>query len=398
MRMRQVGWLVVLLAVGSTASAAGAAHATAALATDYSKPANWLCWPGRADDACAGDLRTTVVEADGSARVEEFHADPHPAIDCFYVYPTVSRAPSLNAPLLVGAEQRLVAGHQAARFTSRCRVFSPVYRQRTLVALRSALAGDSLYGDEVPVLEDVGYRDLRDAWHYYLAHENRGRGVVLIGHSQGAFLLKHLLADEVDGKPVQARLVSAILAGENFVVPAGARVGGDLRSIPLCTREAALGCVIAYASYRASPPPPASAIFGRLRPPQPGRVVACVNPAEVAGQGEGLKPYFGARPAPGDEHGGAGRWAADLDIATPFIAVPGLVSARCVVEGDVSYLAVTVHAAPGDRRAPDIPGDLVRAGTVRPEWGLHVVELDLLLGNLLDLVGLQAEAWRAAHR
>ena len=30
----------------------------------YSNKAAWLCWPGRAD-ACASDLTTTVVKADG---------------------------------------------------------------------------------------------------------------------------------------------------------------------------------------------------------------------------------------------------------------------------------------------------------------------------------------------
>ena len=33
---------------------------------DYSKPELWLCRPGRTDDACAIDLTTTVIKADGT--------------------------------------------------------------------------------------------------------------------------------------------------------------------------------------------------------------------------------------------------------------------------------------------------------------------------------------------
>ena len=95
------------------------------------------------------------------------------------------------------------------------------------------------------------YDDVRDAWRHYLEHDNRGRGVVLIGHSQGSFILTELIRQEIDGKPVQSRLVSALLLGATFAVPqrqgrwriaptdsalsqAGAdRMRRDLRVVPL---------------------------------------------------------------------------------------------------------------------------------------------------------------------
>ncbi len=52
------------------------------------------------------------------------------------------------------------------------------------------------------------------AWRDYLAHDNHGRGVVLIGHSQGAYVLRHLVKTVIDRSPAQRRLlVSAILLG-----------------------------------------------------------------------------------------------------------------------------------------------------------------------------------------
>src|SRR5690242_11978446 len=63
---------------------------------DYSKGENWLCRPGR-QDACAVDLTTTVVAADGKLTEEKWTANPKAPIDCFYVYPTVSNDPTPNS-------------------------------------------------------------------------------------------------------------------------------------------------------------------------------------------------------------------------------------------------------------------------------------------------------------
>src|SRR5271157_4761574 len=67
---------------------------------DYSDPALWICRPGRAD-ACAVNLDATVIAKDGSTTRETFRADADAAIDCFYVYPTVSREPTGNADFAI---------------------------------------------------------------------------------------------------------------------------------------------------------------------------------------------------------------------------------------------------------------------------------------------------------
>ena len=60
---------------------------------DYSADASWLCRPGK-KDACAVDLNTTIVKADGSFAREDWKGDPNAPIDCFYVYPTDRRVAS----------------------------------------------------------------------------------------------------------------------------------------------------------------------------------------------------------------------------------------------------------------------------------------------------------------
>jgi hypothetical protein len=282
---------------------------------DYGKPANWLCWPGR-DDACASDLTTTLIAADGSTSLEAFKVEPDAPIDCFYVYPTISRDPDVISDMIPGPEERSVVVQQAARLHAHCRLYAPMYRQFTLAALRRTLAGGS--GGPRPM---VGYDDVRDAWNYYLKHENHGRGVVLVGHSQGSGVLAGLIREEIDGRPEQKRLVSAILMGASIAVPTGADVGGDFKSIPLCHAATQLGCLITYASFRDTSPPPPNSRFGQPRLTRgPGLEAACVNPAALGGGSGETHAYFGVTLL--GEAGGAYPWLKGRKIDTPFVAVP----------------------------------------------------------------------------
>ncbi len=264
---------------------------------DYADKANWLCWPGR-DDACASDLTTTVVKADGTTSVESLRADPDAPIDCFYVYPTVSRENAVVSDMVVGPEERNVVIQQAARLRAKCRLYAPMYRQFTLAALRAALTGQPPPGP-APPRQSISFDDVADAWSYYLAHDNHGRGVVLVGHSQGSGMLTELLAEKIDGKPAQAHLVSAILMGIPLPVPAGGDVGGAFKTIPLCHSASQLGCVIAYSSFRDTSPPPVNARFGRPRDPKAvGMEAACVNPANLAAVRARPRPTSARRSRP----------------------------------------------------------------------------------------------------
>ena len=77
-------------------------------------------------------------------------------------------------------------------------------------------------------------------------------------------------------------------------------------------------------------------------------------------------------------------------ITTPFVALPGLVSSRCATDGTHSYLELHVNPDAGPR-VDDIGGDLT------PEWGMHLVDVNVAIGTLIDLVAQQAAAWVAAH-
>jgi hypothetical protein len=364
-----------IIATLTTAVATAQPVAAAPLANDYHLATNWLCLPGRAD-ACRTDQAATAVAVNGTTTPVPWHAATAPKVDCFYVYPTVSLDPGPNSDMVPGPEETSVVNQQLNRFAAQCRVFAPMYRQVTITALRSVMTGAPMGGID----RELPYRDVRDAWRTYLADHNKGRGVVLIGHSQGSGVLKRLLAEEIDGKPVQAQLVTAILGGTNVLVPAGKLTGGDLKTIPLCTASGQRGCVISFVSFRADAPPPANSRFGRTA--VAGMKVACVNPAALGGGSGTADGYF-----PTDRIGLTEQppvvWAKGATIATPFVTVPGLITAECVDRDGAQYLALTVHGDPAGARTSTIGGDVVVGGTVLADWGLHLIDINASIGNLV---------------
>ena len=208
---------VFLVALALLAGPALAAPAVAAPAPtpDYGRPENWLCRPGKVD-ACDANQDATVIKADGSRGTERFSAASDPKFDCFYVYPTVSLDPTPNSDMIAGPEENAVAASQAGRFAKHCRMFAPLYRQVTLSALQASLRGKPVAADRA-----MAYADVKAAWDEYLAYDNHGRGVVLIGHSQGSGILKQLVADAIEGSAEQALIISVLIPGTNLLVTGG---------------------------------------------------------------------------------------------------------------------------------------------------------------------------------
>jgi hypothetical protein len=360
----------------------------AATPTDYSNPDVWLCRPGRSD-ACSAPQDATKVAVDGALTREAFHAAKNPPIDCFYVYPTVSNESTGNSDLTITVAEKNVVNAQFARFAAKCRVFAPMYRQVTLTALRALIAGKPMDVDR-----DLGYGDILAAWNYYLEHDNKGRGVVLVGHSQGSGVLTRLIKEQIDGKPVQAKMISAILMGTSLPVPKGAEVGGAFMHIPVCRSNAQLGCVIAFASFRATSPPPANSRFGKA---PDGQQAVCANPAALAGGSGPLDAYMSVnRIATAIDSPDPYPWTnPPKHIDTAFVKVPGLLTAECVTDEHGSYLAVTLHPTQGAVRANEISGDVRVNGQVLEDWGLHLIDANLNMGNLVAIVADESKAYLA---
>ena len=79
-------------------------------------------------------------------------------------------------------------------------------------------------------------------------------------------------------------------------------------------------------------------------------------------------------------------------IATPMLRVVGLLKAQCRSSAFASYLEVSVQRGPDSPASRDIQGDLVEP------LGLHLVDMEVARGNLIDLVGRQTGSYLDSTR
>ena len=356
------------------------------LAGSASAKTKWLCRPGLAHNPCQVSLKTTIFSPAGKQLgVVTKRAVKKPKVDCFYVYPTVSDQKTLQANLSIDPEERSIALYQAARYSQYCRVFAPMYRQLTIGGIGAGPA------DAIKALKSA-YKDVLAAWKDYLTHFNHGRGVILIGHSQGSGQLTQLVRTQIDSKPkMRKRLVSALLLGGGVNVRPGEDLGGSFNHINACHSPTQLGCVIAWSTFDG--PVPANSRFGRgagpfalvFGQPTSGVEPLCTNPASLGpGPGE-LIPIEPTQPfAPGTSiAAGIALLQVPFPSApTPWIEIPGAYSAQCSHADGASVLQITPRdGAPLPHPSPDAT------------WGLHLMDANIGLGNLLDIVKSEIGAY-----
>ncbi len=381
---RRVAAMAILVAAAAVLLIAALAPSDASAAT------KWLCKPGTKPNPCKGSLETTVFKSDGSSSVQTPANARKPKYDCFYVYPTVSEQPTPNANKDIDPQQTAIAQYQASRYSEDCKVYAPVYRQATLAAI-----GDPDNVDQGTFTK--AYGDVLKAWRNYLRNYNRGRGVVLIGHSQGTGMLSTLLSSEIEkSKSQRKRLISAILLGGNVTVRKGKDVGGTFKRTPLCHSPRQTGCVIAFSTFNQTPPE--GALFGRTNGPfaaipegkDPADYkVACTNPADLKGnQSSPVETIARSEPFPGTlgigitiMYGGPAPTAA-----TPWITPQDHYTARCdYTDGASSLLTSPVGDAKVLNPSPD------------PTWGLHLLDANVALGDLVDVVRTEGKRYVKRH-
>jgi hypothetical protein len=251
-----------------------------------------------------------------------------------------------------------------------------MYRQATQAALSD---GEAF----TPEVIATAYDSLLAAWRDYISHDNHGRPVIFIGHSQGAAMLIKLLRTQIDPSPkLRKRLVSAIILGGNVQVPKGRDVGGSFRHIPTCASPSQSGCVIAYSSFPSEPGSDAivgrpgqgvSLISGQTR--SAGQQVACVNPVTFSSSVGDLVAMY-----PTVVHEVRG-------VTTPWIAFPSLYSAQCMRNGNAAWLQVDRLVEPPRDTRPAVTDE-------GPMWGYHLDDMNLALGNLVLDVAYEEASYR----
>ena len=123
-----------------------------------------------------------------------------------------------------------------------------------------------------------------------------------------------------------------------------------------------------------------------------------MNPAAIAGGAADLDPYMPANSEASilSSLGTSTEGKSWIDgtageITTPFVRLPELSSGECATTTDaVNYLSVSLNPETDGPRADDFPGDL------SPEWGLHLVDINLVMGNMVTDVAAQAAAYTSS--
>ncbi|MDQ2622026.1 MAG: DUF3089 domain-containing protein [Actinomycetota bacterium] len=370
-----ISWRKFVAAMIATAAAAVAMTLPAVASAEETV---WICKPGQADDLCAGSIAGSTWHDPGPATPLGFTRPENPPVDCFYVYPTVSEQTTPNANLDKDPEVRRVVVQQARMYSRICDVYAPMYRQET---------DPGIYTEAT----EVAYQSALGAWRDYLENHNDGRGVILLGHSQGSATLARLIDEEIDPDPaIRKRLVGAILPGANIYVPKGELIGGMYDRIPVCSEPGQYGCLVAYSMFNGAPgdnPPFANLASGYWaykidRPDPVANEVVCADPGVLSGDPGKLTPlvnfdYLTTAP--------------DVETAASWRMFPGKMNGACARQDNNHWLNVDLGPTPDAFLTGLISA--VASGN-----NYHVPEVNLAEENLVTIAGLQTDSFLARQK
>ncbi|MFM7350298.1 MAG: DUF3089 domain-containing protein [Erythrobacter sp.] len=324
----------------------------------YSRPGIGTSDPARWQPAHAGDRGLLPTPA-----------EPKERFAVFFVHPTsyLSRN-AWNAPLANGGDPeaeriaRIYLRGMASAFNPATEIWAPRYRQATMGAFLTA-------APEGKQAIDAAYADVREAFRYFLATVDPKEPIVLAGHSQGALHLKRLIAEEVKGTPVAARLVAAYVIGW----PVSTLHDLPVMGIPACAAPDQTACVISWSSY-AEPADPSLVLDAYAATP--------ALDGKAPGDND---PMLCSNPLTG-RIGGSAPASANLGTLVPEDSmakgelVPDLVPAKCDSRG------VLLIGSPPEMGSYVLPGN-----------NYHVYDIPLFWANTQGDVIRRVGAWTPAN-
>ena len=274
-------------------------------------------------------------------------------VDVFLICPTVDTRSDRNAfDLNEKLKSRFVYALDLERgiFDETGRMFSPYYRQMSIKAY-------SLPEEEREQAKEIAYQDISAAFRWYLENENRDRGIILAGFSQGAELCLDLLKEYYGGERLEAQALQDRLVA---VYAIGWRLTEEMTEsypqiVPACG-EKDTGTVICFDCEDGT-------LTGTIIIPE-GVKTMSINPLNWETDG-----------TPADRSLNLGAvMGSDAD------PVPGLCGAYI---GERGELVVT------DVSAEDYPPGL----DILPTGSFHLYDYMFFFTNLKDNVAERTEAW-----
>jgi hypothetical protein len=344
----------------------------------YADPAMWYSRPGMGATDPARYVPQEASSAETPASEQALAPSPTPSATpagpgyaVFFVHPTSYLQPAIgadapwNAPLGdkdAEARARLFLRGMASPFSGAAEIWAPKYRQ----AVFGAFLTDK---PEANQALDLAYRDVSQAFDFFVATARKDEPIVLAGHSQGALMVLRLLREKVVGTPLEKRVA--------MVYPIGwpISVAHDLPALglPACATPDQAGCIATWSSF-AEPADPSqllerfTATPGFDGQPRGDGPIVCTNP--ITGTLNGT--------APAEDNLGTLKPASDFSSGE---LITGVVPARC--DPTTGLLMI------GD--PPDLgPG-------VLPGNNYHVYDIPLFWANLKADVTRRLAAWTKAH-
>ncbi|MCB0652723.1 MAG: DUF3089 domain-containing protein [Saprospiraceae bacterium] len=201
--------------------------------TDYSNLDHWAAHPDKTDPA------------DSVPGQEALSDQSDLPVDVFFLHPTIYTKfkgdhkwnASLDDASMNKSVDESTILYQASAFNKVGRVFAPRYRQAHIYGYTT--------GDKAAALEAfaIAYKDVKEAFEYYMEHYNNGRPIIIAGHSQGSTHAITLLTEFFDGKPLQSQLVAAYLLGMPVTQD-------HFHSITPCQDSTETGCFISWRTFK----------------------------------------------------------------------------------------------------------------------------------------------------
>jgi hypothetical protein len=224
-----------------------------------------------ASSGCGDSADSPSATPTDYSRAESWETLPNAsqAVDVFFLYPTTYSAPSgtLGATWSAGWNQTITDARADTKInfhvTSKAAVFAragtnlyaPYYQQASgLDALNALLYGSAPQNEAAASAAlQVAYRDVANAFDYYLAHFNKDasghpRPFILAGHSQGSNLLLMLLEDKFTDPALRSQLVVAYVIGWSVTAEDMDQYPNSLQQLGICgiPETRTTGCIVTY--------------------------------------------------------------------------------------------------------------------------------------------------------
>jgi hypothetical protein len=200
---------------------------------DYSNIDHWASHPAKTDPA---DQIPAPLSQIDQATLD---------VDVFFIHPTTYTGKVVrglwNAPIndkqINGGTDQSTIKLQGSIFNAAGRMYAPRYRQAHIQAfytLEKAKGQKAL---------DIAYRDVKNAFEYYLENENQDRPFIIASHSQGTVHAVRLIQEFIDGQALQQKLVAAYLIG----MPVRNNV---FKSLAPCQTADDISCFVSWRTLR----------------------------------------------------------------------------------------------------------------------------------------------------